>query len=390
MSAALHLAFLHAARQRAQTWLLAGVLGLMMAVPFSLRVLLSAAETQMRSRAELTPQVLGARGSALDLLLTALYFKRQPLPRIEMRAVREARDAGQGSVIPLHARFHCQGAPVVGTELDYFEFRGLRLDGGRWFARLGDCVVGARVAAERGLKPGGHVFSSQEQVFDLAGSHPLKMRVTGVLAPSGTADDAAVFADIKTAWLIEGLAHGHDDLAEEDTLREEAGNTVANAALRTFQEVTDENLGSFHFHGDPDSFPVSAAVVLPRGKKAEAILAGRYLDERLPVQLIRPLDEFQSLMDTLFRLERLVLMVLGLVSAGALAAAALVFALSFRLRRREFRTLEDIGVPRSSLLASRALEILLTGALGVVIAILLASLAAWRAGEWAALLLAGG
>ncbi|HCN30224.1 MAG TPA: hypothetical protein DIT64_16080 [Verrucomicrobiales bacterium] len=106
--------------------------------------------------------------------------------------------------------------------------------------------------------------------------------------------------------------------------------------------------------------------------------------------MIRPLDEFQSLMDTLFRLERLVLMVLGLVSAGALAAAALVFALSFRLRRREFRTLEDIGVPRSSLLASRALEILLTGALGVVIAILLASLAAWRAGEWAALLLAGG
>ena len=37
-----------------------------------------------------------------------------------MGAVEEARGAGQGGVIPLHARFHSQGAPIVGTELEYF------------------------------------------------------------------------------------------------------------------------------------------------------------------------------------------------------------------------------------------------------------------------------
>ena len=63
------------------------------------------------------------------------------------------------------------------------------------------------------------------------------MRVTGVLAATGTADDEAVFADIKTAWLIEGLAHGHDDVADAEVLRQEAGNTVANAAVRVFNEV---------------------------------------------------------------------------------------------------------------------------------------------------------
>lgn len=390
MSAALHLALRHVLRQRVQTWLLAGALGLMLAVPFSLRVILSAAEAQMRARAERTPLVLGARGSALDLMLTALYFKKQPLPQMEMRAVEEARGAGQGGVIPLHARFHSQGAPIVGTELEYFEFRGLRLAGGRWFTRLGDCVVGASVARTRGLKPGGHVFSSQEQVFDLAGNYPLKMRVTGVLAASGTADDEAVFADIKTAWLIEGLAHGHDDVADAEVLRQEAGNTVANAAVRVFNEVTEENLGSFHFHGDPAAFPLSAALVLPRDAKAEAILAGRYLSSGMPVRMIRPLDEFRSLMGTLFQVERLVLIVLGLVAAGALAVAALVFALSFRLRRREFQTLEDIGVSRAALTGSKSLEVLLTGALGTGIALLLGGLVVWRAESWVALLLAGG
>lgn len=390
MKAALHLALRHVLRQRAQTWLLACALGLMLAVPFSLRVILSAAETRMRARAEQTPQVLGARGSALDLMLTALYFKKQPLPSSEMRVVKEVRSLGQGSVIPLHVRFHSQGAPIVGTELDYFEHRRLRLASGRWFTRLGDCVVGAGVARRRGLVPGAHLFSSLEQVFDLAGNYPLKMRVTGVLEGSGTTDDEAVFADIKTTWLIEGLAHGHDDVAEAETLRHESGNTVANAAVRMFQEVTEENLASFHFHGDADTFPFSAALVLPQDAKAEAILAGRFLKKEAPAQLIRPLDEFHALMQTLFRVERLVQLVLALVAVGALAVAALVFALSFRLRRREFQTLEDIGISRTALLASKTLEVLLTALLGAGIAGGIGGWVLWQAEYWVALLLVAG
>lgn len=390
MRAALHLAILHVLRQRVQTWLLAGALGLMLAVPFSLRIILSAAEARMRARAELTPQVLGARGSALDLMLSALYFKRQPLPSLEMRGVDQARAMGQGNVIPLHVRFHAQSASIVGTELDYFEFRSLRLAAGRWFTRLGDCVVGAGVARSRGLLPGGHVYSSQEQVFDLAGNYPLKMRVTGVLAPTGTADDEVIFADIKTTWLIEGLAHGHEDVAEPETLKREEGHITANAAVRMFQEVTEANLASFHFHGDAGSFPLTAALVVPRDEKSEAILAGRFLKKDQPAQLIRPLDEFRSLMQTLFRVENLVLMVLGLVAVGALAVAALVFALSFRLRRREFQTLEDIGVARTALLTSKACEVLLTAALGAGISLLMSALVFWKAESWVTFLLAGG
>ena len=57
---------------------------------------------------------------------------------------------------------------------------------------------------------GGHVVSSPESVFDLAGVYPLKMAVVGVLAPTHTPDDDAVFVDVKTAWVIAGLAHGFD------------------------------------------------------------------------------------------------------------------------------------------------------------------------------------
>jgi len=385
----LHLALRYVARHRLQTWLLAGALALMLAVPLSLRLFLRAAETGLRARAERTPLVLGARGSSLDLMLAALYFKRQALPPLGMDAVERLRTDGLADAIPLHLRFHAQGAAIVGTELDYFGFRGLQFIDGRPFARLGDCVLGAEVARSRGLKPGDAVFSTQEQVFDLAGAYPLKMRVTGVLAPTGTADDRAVVVDIKTAWLIAGLAHGHEDVTGNAVLRREADTTIANAGVRLFNEVTADNLESFHFHGDPGGFPVSAVLVQPRNAKAEAILAGRFLDPKLPAQLIRPLDEFQTLMATLFRVERLAFAMLAVVAVSAVAVAALVFALSFRLRQREFRTLDDLGVARGALLRTRLLEILLTSALGLTLAGLLTALIFWRADAWMTLLLAG-
>ncbi len=371
--AAFHLARCYVARHRAQSLLLAAALALVVALPLCLKVLGHAVEKVMRTRAQSTPLILGPRGSALDLMLKALYFKRQPLPELTAQHLREVRATQLAEAIPLDARFHAQGAPIIGTELEYFAFRRLQLAEGHMITRLGDCVLGARVARERGLGPGSSLFSSQEQVFDMAGVYPLKMRITGVLAPSGTADDDAVFVDLKTVWLISGAAHGHDDVAAQtDTvLKQETTNTVANASVRMYHEVTDKNLNTFHFHGAEDSYPLSAILVLPRDAKAEALLAGRYLKDSLPVQLIRPRDVFESLMSTLFQVERLVFIVLGVTLAAALAISALVFALSFRLRSREFRTLSDLGISPAALRLTRALEITLITTTALLLALLL-------------------
>ena len=117
--------------------------------------------------------------------------------------------------------------PVVGTEI-----------GDAVGSRVGDAVgrvVGSRVAKDLNVGPGDHVVSSPESVFDLAGVYPLKMRVAGVLAYADTADDDAIFVDLKTSWVIQGLGHGHQDLArttdEGVVLKRDKQTVVANAAL---------------------------------------------------------------------------------------------------------------------------------------------------------------
>ena len=59
-------------------------------------------------------------------------------------------------------------------------------------------------------------------------------------------------------------------------------------------------------------------------------------------------------------------MALGLV---VLLIAGLVFALSFKMRHREFATLEDIGVSRGTLVMVKVFEVLMIGVLaaGIVI-----------------------
>jgi putative ABC transport system permease protein len=367
---AFQLAWRYVARHRVQSLLLALALGLVLALPLAVRVVVQAAEQQMRARAVATPLVAGPPGSSTDLLLAALHFRRDAKDTLPVSLCDAIRDTGLAEAIPLHVRFQAQGAPIVGTELDYFDFRGLKLAEGQMLTRLGDCILGAKVAAARGLRAGGSLFSSPEQVFDLAGVYPLKMRVRGVFAPTGTPDDEAVFVDIKTAWLIQGIAHGHDDLVKlpANVLKQEAGNVVGNAAVRMFAEVTDANVRSFHFHGDESSHPVHGIVVLPHDAKSEAILAGRYQGSK-EVLIIRPSEVMESLLATLFQVETLVVAALALVAGAAVLVAALVFFLSFRLRQREFATLADLGVGQGTLALAKVAEVVLVGLAAMGIAL---------------------
>ncbi|WP_395739840.1 FtsX-like permease family protein [Prosthecobacter sp.] len=380
MRAAFHLAARYVLRHRIQSALLAGALGLVFALPLCLRVLIQHAQQELRARAASTPQIIGTRGSALDLMMTALYFKRENLLPLPMRALTEQRHNLGATAIPLHVRYQAQGAPIVGTELEYFPFRGLHLASGKQLSRLGDCVVGATLARRRGLQPGGHVFSSPEQAFDMAGVYPLKMRVTGILTANGTPDDEALFVDLKTAWLIEGRSHGHDDLQKDQAvvLKKEEGNIVGNAAVRMFNEVTDANIASFHFHGDVSTYPISAVILLPKDAKAEALLAGQFARSK-EQQLIRPRDEMEALLTQLVRLEGFAASALLLTATAALFVTALVFALSFRLRQREFSTLEAVGVSRMSLLTVKVLEVLIVGLVAAGIGLMMLAFSTYAA-----------
>ncbi|NIQ74766.1 MAG: hypothetical protein GWN80_04370, partial [Gammaproteobacteria bacterium] len=156
----LYIAWKYISFNKVKTATLVACITLISFLPVALELLLNESEKQLMSRAVSTPLVIGAKGSALDLVMNTLYFDDEVPELITMEAANRVMDTELALPIPLYVRFQARGNPIVGTTLDYFDFRGLRISEGRQLAVLGDCVLGARVAESLGLKPGDSLVSS--------------------------------------------------------------------------------------------------------------------------------------------------------------------------------------------------------------------------------------
>ena len=356
---------------KARTVTLIACVTLIAVVPLVLQVLLAESERQLMSRAVSTPLLLGAPGSALDLVMNGLYFDDEVPSLVSMAAVDAVTDSGLATPIPLYVRFKARRFPIVGTTLDYFDYRGLVVAEGRPLTLLGDAVIGAGVARKLGIRVGDRLLSSPETVFDLAGVYPLNMKVTGVLAPAHTPDDLAVFVDIKTAWVVQGLVHGHQDLArtqDETVIIEQAGgNVIASARLVEYTEITPDNIDSFHFHGAPGDYPLSAVIVVPDDDRSATLLRGRYLDGNSDYQLVVPATVVDGLLANIFRVKHMLDAILLLVAVATLLALALVFTLSVRLRTREIQTVFRLGGSRLTITRLLAAEIVLIALISSVL-----------------------
>ena len=368
----LYLAWCYLRLHRITTLILVAAIATISFLPIGLNVLVAKSGEELMARAEATPLLIGARGSPLELVLSALYFESDPPPPARHAEVDRILESGLAEPIPLHVRFRVRDQPIVGTTLEYFAFRGLRVEAGRRMAVLGECVIGAEAARKLGVAQGDSVVSSPESAFDLGGVYPLELEIVGVLAPSFSPDDDAIFVDIKTAWVIEGIGHGHQDLAKVEAdsavLSREGDRITANASVVEFNRITEANRESFHFHGDRSEHPVSAIIAVPHDAKSRALLMGRYSGSAEPSQIVRPAQNMAELLETVFTIRSYLVAAIGVVAAATLATASLVFMLSIRLRKREIETMVKIGAARASVVAILASEVVVVLSMGLLLA----------------------
>jgi putative ABC transport system permease protein len=372
MTSILFLALRYLRFNKIKTTILVFSVAVAVFLPLAVNLLVRDYQRDLLARASATPLVAGAPGSRIDLVLHALYFRGKPAHDLAMGDVDAINNSGLALGLPILNQYTARGVPIVGTSLEYFNFRNLHVAIGAGIARAGDCVLGAAAAETLGLHPGDKLMSDPENVLDLAGSYPINMHVTGILAPTGSADDNAIFVDVKTVWLIMGIMHGHENVTAATNpnvvLNKDAGNVAVSEAVQPYQEVTPENIGLFHVHGDPAAFPVSAIIVVPHDAKSAAILRGRYQDPKATVQLLVPTQIVTETLDLAFRVKRFFDAQALLVGIATALLLALVVLLSLRLRRGEMETMFKLGCARGTIFWLQATEILIVLTMGVALA----------------------
>jgi len=296
-------------------------LSLILLIPVLIEVMLLTTKNNVEQRSRSTPLLLGSEGSPLDLTLTSLYFTGNKLRDIPIATLKKIEKTNMAQAIPLYVRFQVKKHPLVGTNGDYFRFRKLKFSEGKPFSGVLQAVIGATLAEETGLKLGDSVRTTSENLFDLDGVYPQDLIITGILRENHTADDTAIFTSIKTTWIIAGIGHRHDDTA---------------------------NTRKIHFHGKPEQFPISAAIIVPNDHKAKTILLGRYKKNPGGLQLITPKVPMQALLATLFKIKKLFYSIVITVSLSTLLTILLAFMLAIKLRSNELDTITRMGCARST------------------------------------------
>ncbi|RXK86023.1 ABC transporter permease [Filimonas effusa] len=294
--------------------------------------------------------VIGAKGSPLQLVLSAVYHADAPTGNIKAAEVEKVLNNPMiEKAVPLAYGDTYQGFSITGSDSGYISLYNGRLKKGRLFRRKLEAVLGSNVAAVSGLDvdstfagthgQGGHVH--EDQLYT----------VTGILQPTGTVLDNVVITDLATVRAIHEHAHEHH---------------------RDHHEEQEEEI---------------TAVLLKFRSPMGIMVLPRLINETTQMQAVSPSLEINRLMN----LVGVGVVVLQYVAAAIIAMAALsVFvALLNRLkdRRYEIAIMRSLGYSRWQLFSMLLAEGWLLALAGFAGGLLLSRLGlllldAYTAGEY--------
>ena len=186
-------------------------IGLGVALVCAVLALRHESERALSRDAGLYDLVVGGKGSPLQLVLSSVYHLDSPtgnLPYSDFERLR--RDSRVLWVAPVGLGDNFSGYRIVGTEPQFFDLPDrngtafLTFAKGKVFEDRFDVVLGSQVAASTGLGLGDTFFGTHGLV-EVPGAEvhrDFPYRVSGILAPTATAQDRAIFGTLESVWEI--------------------------------------------------------------------------------------------------------------------------------------------------------------------------------------------
>ena len=399
---------------------LSGVLLTIVSVALSVFVLLGVEHVRQETRKNFASTVtgvdliVGARTGDINLLLLSIFRIGSATANVSWSTVEVLSDHDRVDwVVPISLGDSHRGFRVVGTTTDFFEryqygrSEGLTFSKGARFEKLDDVVIGASVASSLNYSPGDSVTLSHG-IAETSFSHheELPLTVVGVLKPTGTPIDNALFVSLEAIDAVHsdaehneghGEGHGHDEASKghdeadfEDDDHDgahhgtdahhddhdehyESDSHGADHKNERYEEVHEEaghrnEHKDYAYVGPLDS--VTALLVGLNGPVA-TLQVQRWVNEYeeeallaiLPGVALSQLWDLVGGVEAALRAIALVVFISSLFGLNAMLMA------SMRERRQEIIILRSIGAPSVFIVTLLIVEALLIVTIGVLLAI---------------------
>ena len=341
-------------------------------------VILGVIDQSFRRSAQGYDLIVGAKGSRFELVLSTVFHLGRPTASIrylvyyELINGRYAPDVEAAVPVCLGDTF--KGFRVIGTTPDMFdkfeyssgkpyEFR----DGGRNFAwgEPFEAVVGATVARRAGLEVGKTFRPVHGDVLDRDDEHD-EFTVVGILKPTGTPNDRAVFVNIEGFYRIHASAF----------LGAEPGKSAAKAEPDKSAAKAESDKGHHDEAGDEipmDKKEITAVLVALRtGNIPRRVALPKMLSKELEVQAIAPSEEVSRLFEGIVGNVQWILLFLAVLVVIVAGIGILVSMYnSMSDRRHEIAIMRALGARRVTVMLIVLWESILLalggGAMGVLL-----------------------
>ncbi len=305
--------------------------------------------------------VVGAKGSPLQLVLSAVYYMDTPTGNIKWAEYEKVRNhEWVTAAFPVSMGDSFRNARIVGTIPELFEHtwtspssgevsRPFTLAEGRIFEKPFEAVVGSFAANNTDLRIGDQFVSGHGGAMH----EDTPYTVVGIFEPSGTPNDHAIFCDLESVW----LSHPHED--EDDEGDSAHGDEHAD-----------------HDHADADDREVTA-VLLNLGSPAWRF---KFRDEfkDAPVMAAIPIMEIQKMFNQFLSTVQTILMAVAyLVVVVSSISIMIGLYMSIQMRRRDLAVMRALGAGAGDIFGAVILEAIFVTVLGVVLGWLLGNGGTW-------------
>lgn len=189
-------------------------------------------EKKFSSNLEGIDLVMGAKGSPLQIILSAVYQIDAPTGNINYQEAKKwMKHPFVKSAIPLAYGDSYLGFNIVGTEHEYIKKQNAILKEGKLFENNLDVVIGANVAQKSGLKIGDTFFGMHGIVSNDDGHKHEEhaYTVTGIFQPTGKVIDNLILCTIESVRLMHEShenEHEHEENENENQNKEEISEHV--------------------------------------------------------------------------------------------------------------------------------------------------------------------
>ena len=372
------------------------------AVMIAVILVYSVAVRQFDQNAQGYHLIVGGKGGSLQLVLSTVYHIGQPLYPIPYSYYEKFLPGGEFAEYTAVAIPQCLGdsyqSPdgsvfrVVATTPEMFEkiHYGTNSDGslksyefqkgGRNFKteNFFEGVIGSVVAAHSGLKVG----DTFQPSHGLAGGNDLHhaVKIVGILKPTGTADDRALFMNIEGFYLMPGHS-----LTPQDQESESADVQESPEAKKAREEKEEEEEHAHELELSrqlaagtakplpPDQREVTSILVL-----CKSALGPQYLNFKINkgknriAQAVAPAREVAVLLNNIvgpLRIVLLVLTVLVIIVAGISILVSIYNSMTER--SHDIAVMRALGASRNAVMAIILVESILLSLGGGLIGVLL-------------------